>query len=165
MTWWHQVCKNNYQGLPATSWMDIKVLMRATFVPSYHRRELLLKLQRLQQRHMCVNEYFTELESLMLRVGLEECNELKITRFISGVRRDIQDLIELYEYSTLEDDLTLKIETQLKKKMEQGGVTHGREKIKRNMINPLPSLTKNHHLEISHQMVTLTIPPLKYQVP
>jgi len=44
-------------------------------------------------------------------------------------------------------------------------VSHGREKLKRNMINLLLSLTKHHQEKISHQVVTLTIPLLKDQVP
>jgi len=45
-------------------------------------------------------------------------------------------------------------------------VTHEREKTKRNMIKPLPSLTKSHNIEIRHQVVTLSIiPRLKGQVP
>ena len=72
MTWWHQLCMdNNNQEPPATSWMDIKTLMRARFVPSYYRRETLLKLQRLQQGSMCVNEYFKMMESMLLKVGLQ----------------------------------------------------------------------------------------------
>ena len=48
MTWWHQLCMDNInQEPPAASRMDIKTLMRARFVPSYYRRETLLKLQRL----------------------------------------------------------------------------------------------------------------------
>jgi len=62
-TWWHKVCKNCEQGPPAASWVDIKTLMRARFVPPSYRKELLLKLQRLHQGPMCVSEYFKELES------------------------------------------------------------------------------------------------------
>jgi len=48
MTWWHQLCMDNInQKPPVASWMDIKILMRTRFVPSYYRRETLLKLQRL----------------------------------------------------------------------------------------------------------------------
>ena len=72
MTWWHQLCMDNInQEPPAASWMDIKTLMRARFVPSYYRRETLLKLQRLQQGSMCVNEYFKMMESMLLKVGLQ----------------------------------------------------------------------------------------------
>ena len=48
MTWWHQLCMDNInQESFATSWRDLKILMCARFVPSYYRRETLLKLQRL----------------------------------------------------------------------------------------------------------------------
>jgi len=66
-TSWHKVCKNYDQGPPAASWMDIKTLMRARFVPPSYK-ELLLKLQRLQQGFMSVSGYFKELESQMRRV-------------------------------------------------------------------------------------------------
>jgi len=43
-TWWYKVYKNYDQRSPAASWMDIKTLMRARFVPPSYRKELLLKL-------------------------------------------------------------------------------------------------------------------------
>ena len=59
MTWWHQLCMDNINQEPlAASWREIKHLMRAIFFPSYYRRETLLKLQRLQQGSMCVDEYY-----------------------------------------------------------------------------------------------------------
>jgi len=117
-TWWHKVCKNYDQRPPAASWMDIKTLMRARFFPSSYRKELLLKLQRLHQGPMCVSEYFKELESQMFRVGIKETNKEKMKRFVNGLRRDIQDQVELYEYSTLQNvfTLALRIETHLKRK-------------------------------------------------
>jgi len=36
-TWWHKVCKNYDQGPPAASWIDIKTLMHARFVPPSYR--------------------------------------------------------------------------------------------------------------------------------
>jgi len=94
--------------------------MRARFVPSYYRRENLLKLQRLQQGSMCVNEYFKMMESMLLKVGLQFESEEKVVRFVSGLRREVQDVVELYEYSTLDKvlHLALKVESQLKKKQE-----------------------------------------------
>jgi len=77
-----------------------------------------MKLQRLHQGPMSVNEYFKELESQMRRVEIKETNKEKIKKFVSGLRRDIKDQVELYEYSTLENVLTLAlgIEIQLKRK-------------------------------------------------
>jgi len=95
--------------------------MRARFVPSYYRRETLLKLQRLQQESMCVDEYYKLMESMLLKVGLQfESEEEKVARFVSGLRRNIQDLVELYEYSSLDKvlHLAIKVETQLQKKKE-----------------------------------------------
>ena len=116
-TWWHKFCKNYDQGPPATSWMDIETLMRARFVPPSYRKELLLKLQRLHQGSISVSEYFKELESQMRMVEIKETNKEKIKRFVSGLRRDIQE-VELYKYSTLENvfTLTFGIEIQLKRK-------------------------------------------------
>jgi len=58
---------------------------------------------------------------MLLKVGLQfESEEEKVARFVSGLRRDIQDLVELYEYSSLDKVLHLatKVETQLQKKKE-----------------------------------------------
>ena len=101
--------------------MDIKNLMRARFVPPYYRRETLLKLQRLQQGSMCVNEYFKMMESTLLKVGLQfESEEEKVARFVSGLRREVQDVVELYEYSTLDKilHLALKVEKETRSQEE-----------------------------------------------
>ena len=80
-----------------------------------------MKLQRLQEGSMCVNENFKMMESMLLKVGLQfESEEEKVARFVSGLRRKVQDVVELYEYSTLDKilHLALKFESQLKKKQE-----------------------------------------------
>jgi len=80
-----------------------------------------LKLQRLQQWSMCVDEYYKMMKSMLLKVGLQfESEKENEARFVSGVRREVQDVVELYEYSTLDKilHLALKVESQLKKKQE-----------------------------------------------
>ena len=42
------------------SWNNLKLCMRAEFVPPYYRKELLLKLQRLHQGPKTVDEYFKD---------------------------------------------------------------------------------------------------------
>ena len=85
---------------------------------SSYRKELLLNLQRLHQGPMCVSEYFKELESQTFRDGIRETNKEKMKRFVNGLRRDIQDQVELYEYSILQNvfTLALRIETHSKRK-------------------------------------------------
>ena len=70
---------------------------------------------------MCVDEYYKLMESMLLKVELQfESEEEKVARFVSGLRRDIQDLVELYEYSSLDKvlHLAIKVETQMQKKKE-----------------------------------------------
>ena len=49
---------------------------------------------------------------------MHESEESKMARFVSGLSRKIQDVVELYEYSSLEKlvHLAIKVETQLSKK-------------------------------------------------
>ena len=118
--WRHQFCMDSYNQEPlAASWMDINVKIRECFIPSYHRKETLLKLQRLEQGSMCVEEYFKLMRSILLKVGLhDEDEEKKVNGFVSGLRREIQYVVDLYEYSTLSKvlHLALKVENQLKRK-------------------------------------------------
>ena len=75
--------------------------MRTRFVPPPYRKELLLKLQRLHQGHRTVDEYFKDLETTFTKINMHDNEESKIARFVSGLRREIQDIVELYEYSSL----------------------------------------------------------------
>ena len=100
------------------SWNDLKECKRLRFVPPHFRKYLLLKLQRLQQGTLSVDAYFKELKTLLLKVDMEDSEEAKIVRFVSGLRRDIQDVVELQEYSSLGSlvHLAMKVESQLAKK-------------------------------------------------
>ena len=80
-----------------------------------------MKLQKLQQDSMCVDDYYKLMESMLLKVGLQfESEEEKVAMFVSCLKREIQDVVELYEYSILSKvlHLALKVESQLKKKQE-----------------------------------------------
>jgi len=43
---------------------------------------------------------------------MHDSEESKIARFISGLRREIQDIVELYEYSSLEKLIHLSIKVE-----------------------------------------------------
>ena len=58
--WWREHCSTHPTQIPPT-WAALKVLMRHRFVPSYYARDMLNKLQRLQQGSKSVEEYFQEL--------------------------------------------------------------------------------------------------------
>ena len=122
MQWWYKVVVDIGLNKRPTvvTWDDLKLCMHARFVSPHYRKELLLKLQRLQQGPRSVDEYFKDLESTLTKIEMHEKEESKIAKVISDLRREIQDVVELYEYSSLEklDHLAIKVESQLLKKTQ-----------------------------------------------
>jgi len=49
-----------------------------------------------------VDAYFKELETLLTIINMHESEESKMARFVSGLKREIQDVVELYEYTSLD---------------------------------------------------------------
>ena len=74
MQWWHKTVmdiKLNKRSV-VVSWEDYNVCMCTRFVPPHYRKELLLKLQRLQQGTKIVDEYFEELETTLTKFDMNE---------------------------------------------------------------------------------------------
>ncbi|XP_006575997.1 uncharacterized protein [Glycine max] len=100
------------------TWQDMKRVLRERFVPSYYGRDLHNKLQRLIQGNMSVDEYYKEMEISLIRAQIEESQEATMARFLHGLNREIQDIVELHHYASLEDIIhqAIKAEQQLKRK-------------------------------------------------
>ncbi|PKI67132.1 hypothetical protein CRG98_012460 [Punica granatum] len=96
----------------------MKRVMRKRFVPSYYYRELYNKLQNLRQGNQSVDEYFKEMEVTMIRANEEEDREAIMARFLVGLNREIQNVMELHHYVELEDmvHMAIKIENQFKRR-------------------------------------------------
>ena len=120
MQLWHQTVMDiGLNKRPVVvSWSDLKLRMHVQFVPPHYRKELLLKLQRLHQGTRSVGEYFKYLEVTLTKINMHETEESKISRFVIGLRREIQNVVELYEYTSLEKlvHLAIKVESQLLRK-------------------------------------------------
>ena len=95
------------------SWYDLKACMHARFVPPPYRKEHLLKFQRLHQGHRMVDEYFKDLETTLARINIHDNEEYKIVKFVSGLRKEIKDFVELHEYSSLKKVVHLAIKVEL----------------------------------------------------
>jgi len=67
---------------------------------------------------MTVDEYFKDLETTLTKTNIHDREESKIAMFVSGLRRDIQNIVELYEYSSLKKlvHLAIKVKSQILKK-------------------------------------------------
>src|SRR3954469_26021462 len=96
--WWSEYCR--LYPVPAT-WTALKTAMCTRWVPPYYQRELLQKLQRLRQGKNLVEEYYQELQTGLIRCGLVEDNEAMLARFMGGLNKEIQTILEYKEYNTI----------------------------------------------------------------
>ena len=74
MQWWHKIIMDiglNKRSV-VVSWEDLKLCMRTRFVPPHYRKELLLKLQRLQQGTQSMDAYFKELETTLTKIDMHK---------------------------------------------------------------------------------------------
>ena len=64
-------------------------------MPTYFHRELHNKLQTLRQGNRSVEDYHKEMEILMIRANVVEDREATMARFLAGLNREIQNVVEL----------------------------------------------------------------------
>ena len=69
LIWWNQICRSRHRPM---TWRDMKEFMRRHFVPEHYRRDMFNNLHRLSQGNMSVDEYYKEMELLMIRTGTTE---------------------------------------------------------------------------------------------
>lgn len=99
--WWSEYHRAHPNHVPQT-WDALKRVMRHRFVPSYHARDLLNRLQQFRQGSKSVEEYYQELQTGMLRCGLVEGEEAGMARFVGGLNREIQDILAYKEYTSVD---------------------------------------------------------------
>ena len=77
------------------------------------------KLQRLSQGSLTVEEYYKEMEMALVRANIEEETEDTMAHFLSGLKSDIRDVVELQKYVELDDFLhnAVRVEQELKRKI------------------------------------------------
>ena len=121
LIWWDQLVTSRRRNgeMPIATWEGMKACMRKRFVPSYYYREMHQKLQRLTQGSKSVEDYHKEMEIAMIRANIEEDPEATMARFLSGLNREIANVVELQHYVEIEDmvNMAMKVERQLKARM------------------------------------------------
>ncbi|CAA7055067.1 unnamed protein product [Microthlaspi erraticum] len=93
-----------YPTSTESNWRDDKD-HEAEVHPSYYQRELHSKLRRLTQGSKTVEEYFQEMEVMLLRANVIEDREATMSRFLGGLNREIQDIVEMQNCVGLESML------------------------------------------------------------
>jgi len=116
MYWWTTLERERrlHKGPPIEYWNDLREALRRRHIPSYYNRELMDKLQRLQQSTMSVDEYRQKMKLYMMRGSIRENESTTIARFLSGINLEIRDRVELLPYQDLNDlvQLCIKVEQQ-----------------------------------------------------
>jgi hypothetical protein len=95
--WWSEYCHAN----PITTWDALKHAMCIHFVPPYYQRSMLPKFARLDQGKNYVEDYYQELQTGMLRCGIEEDNEALMARFVGRLNKEIQTILRYKCYHTI----------------------------------------------------------------
>ena len=92
--------------------------MKEHFLPSNYEQTLFNCYQHCRQAYQIVLEYVTEFHKLAAHVDIREFERHKTSRFIDGLRANIQDEVFKQLHSTLSSaiQLALKIEAQLNKR-------------------------------------------------
>lgn len=103
LIWWEQVIEHREARgeLPITTWVQMKDVMRARFVPTYYNRDLFKKLQQLKQGTNSVEEYYKEMEIAMIRANVTEDDEKTMARFLNGLNHPIKKIGDFQPYSNL----------------------------------------------------------------
>ena len=130
LSWWDQLVTTRRRAgdYPIESWTQMKTIMRKRFVPSHYYRELHNRLRNLVQGNKSVEEYYKEMETLMLRADIQEDNEAIMSRFMGGLNRDIIDRLEVQHYVELEELLhkAIMFEKQLKRRSSKPSFGSGK---------------------------------------
>ncbi|XP_073286746.1 uncharacterized protein [Primulina huaijiensis] len=120
LIWWDQLVttRRRYNENPIETWDEMKRVMRKRFVPNHYYREMFKRLQTLRQGVKSVEDYYKEMEVVMIRANIEEDNEATMARFLCGLNREIQDQVELRHYLDLDEmvQMAIKVEQQLKRR-------------------------------------------------
>ena len=104
LTWWNQMQENQHMldHDHVETWDEMKRVMRRRFVPSSYRRDLHNRLQVLSQGTRTVDEYYKEMELLLIHAQIREDDESKKARFLHGLNAEISDFVKMFPYNTLQ---------------------------------------------------------------
>nr|KYP73292.1 hypothetical protein KK1_005910 [Cajanus cajan] len=138
--------------------------MRRRHIPSYYSRELMDKLQRLQQKNISLEEYRQKMELYLMRAGIREEERLTIARFLSGLNFDIRDKVELLLYRDLNDLVQLCIRVEQQQLRKSSKSTNSKSYIKEDLkrdgssfkryFKENPSKTQENEKDVEKKKIT-----------
>jgi hypothetical protein len=123
--WWDELqadmhCKGKKR---IKSWDRMVANMKAKFIPRDYQINLFRRMHNLRQKGMTVKEYTEEFYKLNIRAGHHEIDDEKVTRYMNGLRYEIQYEMSMMTIRNVEDSyqMALKGEEKLARKQGQRG--------------------------------------------
>jgi hypothetical protein len=121
--WWDELqadghCKGKQK---IKSWDRMIAKMKVKFIPRDYQITLFRRMRNLRQKLMTVKEYTEEFYRLNIRAGHRESDDEKVSRYMTGLRYDIQDKMSMVTIRMVEDayQMALKAEDKLSRKQSQ----------------------------------------------
>ena len=120
MVWWERLVveRRRNRERPVSTWEELKTIMKKRYVPKHYYKELFNHLQIITQGNKSVEQYYKELEVAMIRANVNEVEEVTMSRFLNGLNKDMDNIVELLSYVELEElvHLAIKVKGWLKRK-------------------------------------------------
>jgi hypothetical protein len=100
--------------------------MKAKFIPRDYQITMFWRIQNLRQKLMSVKEYTEEFYRINIRVGHRESDDEKVSRYMNGLRHDIQDEMSMVTIRNVEDSYQIALKDEEKLSQKQGQRGQGR---------------------------------------
>ena len=84
------------------SWKDMKLKLRAKYLPFSYEQRLLDQWQKMTQGNQIVSEYIAIFDEYVMRCGVSESESVTLSRFRAGLNEDIKRELILKEVNDLE---------------------------------------------------------------
>ena len=123
MIWWDNLVKERIRNLdaPVATWIQMKVLMRARFVPQHYTRELRQRPETLKQGSMSAEEAYYAMQVAMARANVIEDHETTNARYLRILHPSLSADVDMFPYSTPTQLLHLAIKVERKSKARYQG--------------------------------------------
>jgi hypothetical protein len=94
--------------------------MKAKFIPRDYQITMFQRMQNLRQKLMSVKEYTNEFYKINIREGHRESDDEKVSRYMNGLRYDIQDEMSMVTIRNVEDAYQIALKDEEKLRWKQG---------------------------------------------
>lgn len=119
VTWWKfiQEERANDDKKRTMSWKIMVLMVKEMYLPEDYEVQLHQKRHNLRQREMDINAYTEELQKLSLRSRITELECVNIPRYLNGLRKNIQEELQLLSPNTISRcyQLALKVEEKFRR--------------------------------------------------